>query len=204
MVAVAKRTGKRSNLGLACGLIGLLWSGAARAEVRVAIVDLQKAVTEMSDGRKALTDLQSKADKKKKELEARRDEIQKASEELKRQESAGALRPEAAQKRRQELEQKAMQFQETVMRTEQEFQQEQMKATKPLEDRVVRAIAAIATTNRFTMVLNSAAVVWQSSSENDITNEVIRKANDVKVPTAPAGAPTGAAAPGTPPPAIAR
>ena len=163
---------------------------------------MQRAVADTNEGKRILGELQGKADKKKKELEAKRDEIQKMGEELKKQESV--LRPEVFQKKRQEFEQKAMQFQESVMRTEQEFQQEQVKATQPIQERVYRAINGIASRDRFNLVLNSAAVVWPQQSEMDITNEVIRKANELGGTTGgggvtapkPAGAPaTGAAAP---------
>jgi outer membrane protein len=172
---------------LASGLaLSSLFVGAeARAQQKIAIVDIQRAVAETTEGKRVLTDLQGKADKKKKELETRRDEIQKMGEELKKQESV--LRPEVFQKKRQEFEQKAMQFQESVMRTEQDFQQEQMRATQPIQEKVYRAINLIATRERFNLVLNSAAVVWPQQSEMDITNEVIRKANE-----------GGAAAPATP------
>ena len=158
-------------------LTSLFVAAEARAQQKIAVVDVQRAVAETTEGKRVLTDLQGKADKKKKELETRRDEIQKMGEELKKQESV--LRPDVFQKKRQEFEQKAMQFQESVMRTEQEFQQEQVKATQPIQERVYRAINGIASRDRFNLVLNSAAVVWPQQSEMDITNEVIRKANEI-------------------------
>lgn len=166
-------------------LTSLLSGAAAQAQQKVAIVDMQRAVADTNEGKRILGDLQKKADSKKKELEAKRDEIQKMGEELKKQESV--LRPEIFQKKRQEFEQKAMQFQESVMRTEQDFQQEQMRATQPIQERVYRAINFIAGRERFTMVLSSAAVIWPQQSEMDITNEVIRKANEGTAPAAPTG-----------------
>lgn len=189
-------------------LTSLIDGAAAQAQQKVAVVDMQRAVADTNEGKRILGELQGKADKKKKELEAKRDEIQKMGEELKKQESV--LRPEVFQKKRQEFEQKAMQFQESVMRTEQDFQQEQMRATQPIQEKVYRAINLIATRERFNLVLNSAAVVWPQQSEMDITNEVIRKANEggAAAPTTPAAqkpatpAP-GAAAPKPPIPGVA-
>lgn len=199
MSRLAKRTPTMLALGFA--LTGLFVAAEARAQQKIAIVDMQRAVAETTEGRKALADLQSKADKKKKELETRRDEIQKMGEELKKQESV--LRPEIFQKKRQEFEQKAMQFQESVMRTEQEFQQEQVKVTQPIQERVYRAINQIAGRDRFNLVLNSAAVIWPQQSEMDITNEVIRKSNEggAAPATAPANKPAGAPAGAAPKPA---
>lgn len=186
-LAQRNRTLSAPVMALAGGLTltSLLYGAAAQAQQKVAIVDMQRAVADSNEGKRILGELQGKADKKKKELEAKRDEIQKMGEELKKQESV--LRPEVFQKKRQEFEQKAMQFQESVMRTEQDFQQEQMRATQPVQERVYRAINLIASRERFNMVLSSAAVIWPQQSEMDITNEVIRKANE-----------GGAAAPATP------
>lgn len=173
------------GLCTATAIIG--YAGNARAQSRVAIVDMQRAVEGTTEGKSILTNLQGEADRKKKELEQKRDELKKLSEELQKQESV--LKPDVAQKRRQELEQKAMQFQDTVMRTEQEFQQKQFKVTQPIQQKVVTAISQIAARERFTLVLRADAVVWPQQSELDITNEVIRKANEIKTPAAPAPAP---------------
>ena len=60
-------------------------------------------------------------------------------------------------------------------------------------DKVLRAIDALARRDNYNMVLRSDVVLWPQQSPMDITNEVIRKVNDMKAPTpAPAGgAPTG-------------
>jgi len=182
--------GMRIALGLSALLATVGFSATAQAQGRFAIVDMQRAVEGTTEGRSILTSLQTEADRKKKELESKRDELKKLSDDLQKQESV--LKPDVFQKKRQELEQKAMQFQETVMRTEQEFQQKQMKVTQPIQQKVIGAIAQIASRDKFTLVLRSDAVIWPQQSELDITNEVIRKANEMKTPAAPAPGPTPA------------
>jgi outer membrane protein len=184
----------RLALGLCAALVTIGFGSEVFAQSRVAIVDMQRAVEGTTEGKATLTSLQGEADKKKKELEGKRDELKKMSDDLQKQESV--LKPDVFQKKRQELEQKAMQFQETVMRTEQEFQQRQLKVTQPIQQKVIGAIAQIAARDKFTLVLRSDAVVWPQQSELDITNEVIRKANEMK---SPAPAPAAPAAPAQPP-----
>src|SRR5262245_61924144 len=113
--------GMRTALGLCAALVTVGVGGSVRAQSRIAIVDMQRAVEGTTEGKSVLSSLQGEADRKKKELEGKRDELKKLSDDLAKQESV--LKPDVFQKKRQELEQKAMQFQETVMRTEQEFQQ---------------------------------------------------------------------------------
>jgi len=52
----------------------------------------------------------------------------------------------------------------------------------------MRAIDALAKRDNFAMVLRNDVVLWPQQSAMDITNEVIRKVNEMKAPTAPAGA----------------
>ena len=187
MLRSMRGTGMRLAFGLCATLVTVGFSGKSYAQHRVAIVDMQRAVEGTTEGKSVLASLQGEADRKKKELEGKRDELKKMSDDLQKQESV--IKPDVFQKRRQELEQKAMQFQETVMRTEQEFQQRQFKVTQPIQQKVVAAIAQIAAREKFTLVLRSDAVVWPQQSELEITNEVIRKANEMKA-AAPAPAPS--------------
>lgn len=179
----------RLALGLCAAMFTVGISGNAFAE-RMAIVDMQRAVENTTEGKSALANLKAEFDRKQKELKQKQEEIQKMSEDLQKQESV--LKPDAFQKRRQELAQKYQQFQETVMRTDQDFQQRQLQATQPIQQKVVSAISQIAARDKFTLILRAEAVVWPQQSEMDITNEVIRKANEMK---SPAAAPASGTAP---------
>jgi len=178
----------RMVLGLCASIVTVGFGGNAYAQSKIAIVDMQRAVEGTTEGKSVLASLQGEADRKKKELEQKRDELKKMSDDLQKQESV--LKPDIFQKRRQELEQRAIQFQETVVRTEQEFQQRQFKVTQPVQQKVITAISQIAARDRFTLVLRADAVIWPQQSELDITNEVIRKANEMKSPAAPATPPS--------------
>jgi len=162
-------------LPLCLALVAAASTGQALAQGKVGIVNLQRAVEESSEGKTMLTGLQNEAARKKKELEKKRDELKKLSDDLSKQEAI--LKPDVFQKRRQELEQKAMQFQETVMRSEQEFQIRQQKVLQPIQQKAVTAVATIAARDKLTLVVRTEAVVWPQQSELDITNEVIRKLN---------------------------
>lgn len=184
---MSRAVGMRLAFGLSALLATVGISANAQAQGKFAIVDMQRAVEGTTEGKSILVSLQGEADRKKKELEQKRDELKKLGDDLQKQESV--LKPDVFQKKRQEMEQKVMQFQETVMRTEQEFQQKQMKVTQPIQQKVISAIAQISARDKFTLVLRSDAVIWPQQSELDITNEVIRKANEMKAPAAPAPAP---------------
>jgi outer membrane protein len=99
------------------------------------------------------------------------------------------LQPAAAQKKREELQQKVMQLQDALQRAQQDIGQKEAKVLQPLQDKVLRAIDALARRDNYNMVLRSDVVLWPQQSPMDITNEVIRKVNEMKAPAPAAPAP---------------
>lgn len=81
-----------------------------------------------------------------------------------------------------------MQLQEALQRAQQDIGQKEAKVLQPLQEKVMRAIDVLAKRDNFAMVLRNDVVLWPQQSAMDITNEVIRKVNEMKAPTAPAGA----------------
>lgn len=181
--------GMRWALGLGVVLATAGAASTAQAQQKIAIVNIQRAIEESSEGKSAIGSLKTEAERKQKELEQKRDELKKLDEELAKQ--AAVLKPDVIEKKRQDLQQKFVQLQEAAMRAQRELQEKEMKVTGPLQDKVLRAIAGIAARDKFALVLRSDVVLWPQQSEMDITNEVIRKTNESKSPAAaaPAAAP---------------
>lgn len=170
--------GHRRTIGWVAGLsmvLALALPGVARAE-KLGFVDMQRAMEGTTEGKALMTKLRGEVEKKQKEFEQKREELKKMSEDLDKQ--ATVLKPDVLEKKRQELGQKVQQFQETGMRMEREFQEKQQKAVQPIQEKLVRIIAQIAQRDHFTAVLRGEVVLWPPQSEMDITNEVIRKANE--------------------------
>ncbi|HNK43585.1 MAG TPA: OmpH family outer membrane protein [Pseudomonadota bacterium] len=181
----------RWTLGLGLALSVVLPAATAKAQQKIAIVDIRRAIEDSNEGKANIGGLKAEADRKQKELLQKQDELKKLEEDFLKQQSV--LQPAAAQKKREELQQKVMQLQDALQRAQQDIGQKEAKVLQPLQDKVLRAIDALARRDNYNMVLRSDVVLWPQQSPMDITNEVIRKVNDMKAPTpAPAGgAPTG-------------
>ena len=151
--------------------------GAARAD-KIAVVNMQQAIETTTEGKAALNKLKAEVDKKQKELEQKRDELKKMDDDLAKQ--ASILKPDALEKKKQELQTKMQQWQEAAMRSQKELQEKEAKATQPIVDKLLKAIGAIAARDHFSMVVRSEVVLWPQRTEMDITNEVVRKANEIK------------------------
>lgn len=176
----------RVVLGLAGGLLALsVGAGrAAAAEQKIAVVNYQRAIEESSEGKAAIGQLKGQVERRQKELEAKKEELKKLDEELAKQEAV--LKPDALQKKKQELQAKFQQLQEAAMRAQRDLSEQEARITAPIQEKIIRAVAQIAQRDRFTLVLRSEMVLWPQQSEMDITNEVIRKANEMKSAPAPA------------------
>ncbi len=181
----------RWTLGLGLALSVVLPAATAKAQQKIAIVDIRRAIEESNEGKTSIGGLKIEADRKQKELLSKQDELKKLEEDFLKQQSV--LQPAAAQKKREELQQKVMQLQEALQRAQQDIGQKEAKVLQPLQDKVLRAIDGLARRDNYSMVLRSDVVLWPQQSPMDITNEVIRKVNDMKAPTpaAPGAAPAG-------------
>lgn len=178
----------RWTLGLSVAGAVMLPGAMAHAQQKIAIVDIRRAIEETNEGKASIGGLKAEADRKQKELLTKQDELKKLEEDFLKQQSV--LQPAAAQKKREELQQKVMQLQEALQRAQQDIGQKEAKVLQPLQEKVIRAIDALARRDNFAMVLRSDVVLWPQQSPMDITNEVIRKVNEMKAPgAAPAAAP---------------
>lgn len=166
---------KRWLLG---GLLSIVAAAPLARADKIAVVDMQRAIAETTEGKAALAKLKAEVDKKQKELEQKRDELKKMDEDLTKQ--AAVLKPDVLEKKRQDLQQKLMSWQEAAMRSQRDLQEKEQKATQPIVDKLLRAVGAIADRDKFSLVVRQEVVLWPQHTEMDITNEVIRKANGMK------------------------
>jgi outer membrane protein len=167
---------------------------AARAdELRVAVVDLRRAVGETDEGRKATADLKRLFETKQKELDERQAELKKAAEDLDRKRTL--LSAEAVRQKEAELQGKAQALRQLFERQQQEMGSKQAELIDGVLGRVQRIVAAIADAESLTLVLDrsQASTVVFARSHLDITNQVIRRYNagDGRAKPTPAGKPAG-------------
>ena len=83
----------KTTITLALALLGIgALPRAARAEQKIAYVDLQRALEETEEGKKAKTKLKTDFEKKQHELDARQEELKKMKQDLDKQAAAPVAR----------------------------------------------------------------------------------------------------------------
>jgi outer membrane protein len=145
-------------------------------EVKLGYVDLQRALNETDDGRKAKESLKKVFDQKQKELNEQQDALKKDIEDLDKKRTllpADKLRDKEA-----ELQGRLQKVQQTYVRHQQDLQTKEQEATAKIFERMNRIINKIAVAENFSMILdkNQSAVIY-AKAHLDLTNELIRRYN---------------------------
>ncbi len=181
-------------------LLGLSRTVLAAEEVKLGYVDLQRALLETEDGRKAKAGLKKIFDQKQKELDEQQEDLKKKAEDLEKKRTL--LPANTVKEKEAELQQNLQKVQQTYVRHQQDLQAKEQEVTGKIFERMQRIIAKIATSENFTMVFdkNQSAVLF-ARPHLDLTNELIRRYNSgegADGPAAAAPAKGAAAAPAKP------
>jgi outer membrane protein len=179
---------KRIFLRAAClALFLTLLTSGAQAQMKFAVVDLQRAVMETEDGLRAQATLKKFFDKRQQELDAKQTELQKQREDLEKQ--AKVLSQQAMTKRMEDWQRQMMELQTVFVEYNKELQKKQGELTQPIYTKLVGMLRRIATQDGYDSILEKQAVPYMRS-DLDLTDRVIQMYNGTG-----AAAPAGSAAP---------
>jgi outer membrane protein len=171
-----------------------LGSAARAEEIKLGYVDMQRAVAETEDGRKARAMLKKDFDQKQKELDEQQEELKKGMEDLEKKRTL--LPADQVRSKEQELQSKLQKVQQTYMRHQQELQGKEQEALGKIVERMNRIVHKIASDENFTMVLDrTAAGLVFAKPHLDLTNDLIRRYNAGEAKEGGAPAKGAAAAP---------
>jgi len=188
----------RYALAILLSAVFLLAAPAASAQMKIAVVDVQRAVMETEDGLRAQATLKKLFDRRQHELDARQDELKRARDDIEKQ--AKVLSKDALQRRMNEWQQSMAELQGVFMEFNKELQKEQNKMTQPILNRVLSVLRQVAAQEGYDAILERNAVPY-ARTDLDITDRVIQRYNTGGAAAAPAT--SGGAAPKKAPPAPA-
>ncbi len=182
-------------------LLGTLTS-VAHAEMKIAVVDTQRAVMETEDGLRAQATLKKHFDKRQRELDDKQVALQKEREDIEKQKDV--LSKQALQARVDKWQREMAELQTVFVDYNKELQKKQGEMTQPIFQKAMGIIRRIATQNGYDLVVDKQAVPYHRS-DFDLTDRVITEYNQsAEAPPAPSGKPgraPAAALPPVPPPA---
>jgi len=156
----------------------LLTAAAVRAEdLRIATVDLQRALNECDSGKNAKENFKSQVDKLQADLNKQKSEIEKIKDEVEKK--GMVLKDEERKNIERDYQKRLRDFQRTYKDSQAELQQRDNELTSEILRDLQEVIAEYGAKQNYTLVLeasNTGAVLYNSRAI-DITDQVIQEYN---------------------------
>jgi len=168
---------QRHAATLAAGLVVSAVAPSLYAQAnRIAVVDLQRAVAETEDGRRALQRLERWTKQQQKRIDAAQEHVKVLKQTYDRQE--GVWTPEHRAKKAAELQQEMGSLQTKYVELQRELAQRQARATQPILERMQRILRRIGQADGYALIVErtQAGVVWVPTNR-DLTDDLIQRYN---------------------------
>jgi outer membrane protein len=191
----------RRSLLVVAVFVALLFVGqTASAEMRVAVIDVQRAVMQTEDGLRAQANLKKLFDSRQQELDRKQKDMQKEKDDIEKQ--AKVLSKEALATRADAWQKKMMELQQVFMEYNKELEKKQKEITDPIFERVMGIVKRLATTENFDLVIDKNTVAYVRT-DLDLTDRCIQIYNSggASVSQTPSAPPAPAPLSPTPAPA---
>jgi len=185
----------RASRFLLAAAFVLISSPAIAEEAKLGFVDMQRALNETEDGKKAKANLKKVFDQKQKELDEQQAQLKKEVEDLEKKRTL--LPADKVREKEAELQSRMQKVQQTYLRHQQDLTGKEQEATGKIFERMTKIISKIAASENFSMIMDKNALVF-AKPHLDLTNELIRRYNSGE--GADAKAAPNAAAPSPPKP----
>jgi outer membrane protein len=190
------RTPFRSLVVAAVAAVLSFFGRPAAADMKIAVVDVQRAVMQSEDGMRAQATLKKLFDNRQQELTKRQSDLQKQKEDIDKQ--GKVLSQQALQKKVDDWQKEMVELQGTFVEYNKELEKKQKELTDPIFERVLGAIKRVAGQESYDLIVDRATVAY-SRGDLDLTDRVIQIANGGSS-SPPSGAPAApkASSPGAP------
>ncbi len=167
------------KFGVIAGMILLGWFGSVwAADLKVAYVDIQKAINECNAGKEAKKVITKDVEKIQRLGADKQKELQAMKESLEKQ--IMMLTPEARANKEKEYQTKLRDFQRWADDTQNEMRQKQMEMERNISGGLMKVIQKLGADEGYTFILEkNETVVLYASKAMDLTDRVI-KAFDVQ------------------------
>ena len=153
-------------------LLCALWvaPAVASAQSKIGVVNLDQAINNCKQGKRAQAELRRKAAKLESELKQLQEDVQKLRKDL--ENTAMLLKPEAKLAKEREFERKARRLQDRRRDAQQEMREAQRDSFAPILRRMNEVIKQIGATRGYSLVTESRSALYFPQSA-DITEELI-------------------------------
>ena len=163
-------------------LLAMAAATTARADVKLAYVDIQRALNDCRNGKSAKAEFRGRLEHVQSQLQGEQSEVQRLKDELEKK--GPLMQPEQRQSLEQQYTRKLRDFQDDYKSTRETLQQKDNEITGAIVRDLATIVRQIGQKNGYTMVMEKGNLLWAMPSV-DITDDVIRNydATNAKVGT---------------------
>lgn len=164
---------RRATSGIVVALWLLALAPPAAAELKVGIVDLQRALNESASGKKAKDQFKVEFDRMQNSLKAEKDKLDRLKEDLDKQ--SVVLKEEERKSKAEEFERKRRDLRRKLEDSDAELRKKDQELTGDILKELAQVIQEIGEREGYTLVLeNSSSAVLYGSKSIDMTDAVIK------------------------------
>jgi outer membrane protein len=167
-----------ASMVIASALCAPRFAHAKGEDVVIGYVNIQRAILEVEEGKRAKENLKKTFDAKQASLSAKETELKKMKDELEKQSVVKNPNDPATAAQRKNFQDKLMELQQVFVKEQQELQQEEQKMLSGITEKMKKVIAEIGDQGGYTLILEiQDSRLLYAKAHLDLTNEVIRKYN---------------------------
>jgi outer membrane protein len=159
------------RLTMAALLIGMAAAATAHADVRLAYVDVQRALNECRAGKEAKTEFRGRIERLQAQLEGEQSDVERLKREL--EEKGALMQSDQRQNLEDDYEKKLRHFQDDYKNSRDELQEKDNQVTGEIVRDLATVVRQIGEKSGYTMVMEKGTLLWAIPA-TDITDQVIR------------------------------
>ncbi|HKD67160.1 MAG TPA: OmpH family outer membrane protein [Candidatus Binataceae bacterium] len=155
-------------------LLALVSTAAASADLKVAFVDMQRALNDSNAGKRAKNDFRSEIGRLQNKLQRQQQEVQSLKDELDRK--GPLMRDDERRNLQDDYTRKLRDFERAYKDSKDELQQKDNEVTGAIVRDLAYIVRNLGERDGYTVVLEKGSLLWAAPSI-DITDQVIREYN---------------------------
>jgi outer membrane protein len=156
----------------AVGAAWLACGGVAHAQLRIAVVDLQRALNECEAGRKAKDSVRGKFEKAQNDLRKEREDLDRSRDEFEKK--ALGLKEDERRNRERELENRALDFKRKYEDLQRDLKRTDAELTSGIVEQLYGIVNDYGRQQGYTLILEASSGLLYADKALDITDAIVK------------------------------
>ncbi len=158
--------------------MAFLFASQAQAEIKVGLVNMQKALFATAQGKKVKSELDAELEKRNKDLQKKEGDLKKMKEDIEKKRAV--LSEDAFSKKSQAFDEEMFKYRDSFTKNQMELQKKQNDLLAPILDKMKKAIEKVAKDQKLNLVLENNQMVLFVEKPLDITDDVVKEFETLK------------------------